>query len=155
MLFFAPIVFVLSFFDYPFHLPDLLQPACFPSCLFALIVASIFSVRWVSWCERSAALLTHGQHHTLAQLWQMPLGTAVELSPRGGSRAPRFRRYGLSFPFPLGAPFPLPRALSFPLPFPFPFPNLALQAAGAPFHISRGPALQAGSPLMMSVSPHL
>ncbi len=42
---------LLSFFDYPFHLPDLLQPACFPDCLFALIVASVISVRWVSWTD--------------------------------------------------------------------------------------------------------
>jgi hypothetical protein len=62
----------LSFFDYPFHLPDLLQPGCFPACLFAFVVASVASVRfWVSWtdqcCGRSAALLTHGQHHTRTQ----------------------------------------------------------------------------------------
>jgi hypothetical protein len=57
-------------FLYPFYLPDFLQPACFSLlCLFALFVASVAPVRfWVSCtdrcCGRSAALLTHGQHHT-------------------------------------------------------------------------------------------
>jgi hypothetical protein len=31
---------LLSFFDYPFHLPDLLQPACFP-CLLTLFVCDL------------------------------------------------------------------------------------------------------------------
>ncbi len=57
-----------------FHFPLPFSPSWLPSaslllCLFALFVASVAPVRfWVSWtdrcCGRSAALLTHGQHHT-------------------------------------------------------------------------------------------
>jgi hypothetical protein len=56
------------------HFPLPFSPSWLPSgslllCLFALFVASVAPVRfWVSWtdrcCGRSAALLTHGQHHT-------------------------------------------------------------------------------------------
>ncbi len=43
---------LLSFFDYPFHLPDFLQPACFSVCLRFLCVASastVTSTVCVSW----------------------------------------------------------------------------------------------------------
>ena len=57
-------------FLYPFHLPDLLQPACFSACLLSVLPLLSVVVR-VSWtdavCGRSFALLTHGQHHTRTQ----------------------------------------------------------------------------------------
>ncbi len=58
-------------FSLPFS-PSWLPSASLLLCMFALIVASVVSVDVrVSWtdgvCERSAALLTHGQHHTRTQ----------------------------------------------------------------------------------------
>ncbi len=90
-LFFAPIVFVfftkVFYFSPPWSChplftfvflwlllsPSWLASASLLLCLFVfvLIVASVVSVRWVSWtdrvCGRSATLLTHGQHHTRTQ----------------------------------------------------------------------------------------
>jgi hypothetical protein len=57
-------------FLYLFHLPDFLQPACFSACLLSLWPLLSLYAGWVGLtgcCGRSAALLTHGQHHTRTQ----------------------------------------------------------------------------------------
>ena len=72
-------------FLYPFHLPDLLQPAFFSACLLSVLPLLSVVVR-VSWtdavCGRSFALLTHGQHHTRTQA--IKHGCGVLCSPRPG-----------------------------------------------------------------------
>jgi hypothetical protein len=65
--FFTPPPWVLSpifsffslsyFFDYPFHLPDLLQPACFP-CLLTLFVCSLCLYHNLHWlCQLNLKLV--------------------------------------------------------------------------------------------------
>jgi hypothetical protein len=48
-------------FPYPFHLPDLLQPACFSACLFSVLPLLSVVVR-VSWTEGDSVRV--GKPHT-------------------------------------------------------------------------------------------